>query len=60
MNDYTEIKKKCDEASRISSAVIDDFLLHYAAAKDNLARELIRRPLLIDTLLKKPMPVGSG
>jgi hypothetical protein len=39
MNDYTEIKKKCEEASSISRAVIDDFLLHYAAAKDNLARE---------------------
>src|SRR5258706_11984534 len=39
MTDFIEIKKICDRASGISTTVIDDFLLHYAAGKDNLARE---------------------
>ena len=39
MKDFIEIKRICDSASSISTTVIDDFLLHYAAAKDNLARE---------------------
>ena len=39
MTDFIEIKKICDRTSIVSKIVIDDFLLHYAAAKDNLARE---------------------
>ena len=39
MTDFEEIKKICERTSSISATVIDDFLLHYAAAKDNLARE---------------------
>jgi len=43
MTDYEEIKKICERTSRITSTVIDDFILHYAAAKDNLAREFDQR-----------------
>lgn len=43
MTDFEEIKKICARTSRITAAVIDDFLLHYAAAKDNLAREFDQR-----------------
>lgn len=39
MTEYEEIKKSCERTSRITATVIDDFILHYAAAKDNLARE---------------------
>lgn len=43
MTDFEEIKKICERTSRITSTVIDDFILHYAAAKDNLAREFDQR-----------------
>ena len=43
MTDYDEIKKICERTSRMTATVIDDFLLHYAAAKDNLAREFDQR-----------------
>ena len=43
MTDYEEIKQICERTSRITSTVIDDFILHYAAAKDNLAREFDQR-----------------
>lgn len=43
MTDFEEIKKLCERTSRITSTVIDDFILHYAAAKDNLAREFDQR-----------------
>ena len=39
MTNFIEFKNICDAASGMSRNVIDDFLLHYAAAKDNLARE---------------------
>ena len=43
MTDFEEIKKICERTSHITSTVIDDFILHYAAAKDNLAREFDQR-----------------
>lgn len=43
MTDFEEIKKICERTSRITATVIDDFILHYAAAKDNLAREFDQR-----------------
>src|SRR5690606_9516062 len=39
MTNFEEIKKICEHTSRLTEAVIEDFILHYAAAKDNLARE---------------------
>jgi hypothetical protein len=39
MANFKELKNKCDQTSRISATAVDEFLLHYAAAKDNLARE---------------------
>ena len=39
MTDFKELKEKCDSNSKLSTDVIDNFLLHYAAAKDNLSRE---------------------
>ena len=39
MADFIEIKKVCDRNSSISATVIDDFILHYAVAKNNLAEE---------------------
>jgi hypothetical protein len=40
MKDYTMIEQECRETSRISAAVIDEFLLYYAAEKYNLERDL--------------------
>jgi hypothetical protein len=39
MIDFAKIKEQCDSNTSISATVIDDFILHYAAAKDDLARE---------------------
>jgi hypothetical protein len=39
MPDYNSLKNHCDQASRIGATLVDDFLMHYAAAKDNVARE---------------------
>lgn len=43
MTDFEEIKKICERTSRITATGIEDFILHYAAAKDNLAREFDQR-----------------
>ena len=43
MIDFEEIKKICERNSGIIANVIDEFILHYAAAKDNLAREFDQR-----------------
>jgi hypothetical protein len=43
MTDYDEIKKVCDRTSHSTATVIDDYILHYAAAKDNLADEFDKR-----------------
>jgi hypothetical protein len=43
MIDFKFLKSHCDLASRIGVTSIDDFLMHYAAAKDNVAREFDRR-----------------
>jgi hypothetical protein len=39
MKDFSEIKNHCEQVSRMTAVLIDDFLLHYAAGKDNLSRE---------------------
>jgi hypothetical protein len=39
MTDFNLLKNRCDQVSRITATLIDDFILHYAVAKDNLARE---------------------
>ncbi|HTF17398.1 MAG TPA: hypothetical protein VK658_04955 [Chryseolinea sp.] len=39
MVNFNALKYACDQTSRISATVVDEFILHYAAAKDNLARE---------------------
>lgn len=39
MNEFDKIKAHCEHVSQITSVLIDEFLLHYAAAKDNLSRE---------------------
>ncbi|MEO5975534.1 MAG: hypothetical protein ABIS36_05200 [Chryseolinea sp.] len=36
---YTILKNTCDESSRISAAILDDFLIHYAAEQDNLSHD---------------------
>lgn len=43
MTDFEEIKRICDRKSAMSATVVDEFLLYYAAAKDNLAREFDQR-----------------
>jgi hypothetical protein len=39
MTDFKKLKETCDANSKFSTEVIDNFLLNYAAAKDNLSRE---------------------
>jgi hypothetical protein len=42
MKDFESIKLICEENSKISAKVIDDFLLYYAADRNNLERRWIR------------------
>jgi len=42
MKEYEQIKRKCDENSRISKRVVDEYLIYYAAARNNLESRMIR------------------
>ncbi|MEJ7769502.1 MAG: hypothetical protein WKF89_16910 [Chitinophagaceae bacterium] len=39
MPDYNQLKEMCNKGSKISTAVIDEFILHYAAKRDKLDQE---------------------
>jgi hypothetical protein len=39
MIDFDLLKATCEATSKISSAVTDDFIMYYAAAKDGVGRE---------------------
>lgn len=43
MKDFETIKIICEENSKISAKVIDQFLLHYAAERNNLEQEMEQR-----------------
>ncbi len=43
MKNFKEIKALCEENSKMSSVVIDEFLLYYTAARYNLERDMNRR-----------------
>jgi hypothetical protein len=40
MSDFKKIKHICEENSKISSKVVDEFLLYYAAERNNLEHEM--------------------
>ncbi len=39
MPDYNQLRELCKEGSKVSTAVIDEFILHYAAKRDKLDQE---------------------
>lgn len=43
MKNYTAIKATCQSNSDFTSQILDDFLLHYAADKDKLGKEVDQR-----------------
>lgn len=43
MKNFEKIKFKCEENSKISDKVIDEFLLYYAAERNNLEHEMDQR-----------------
>jgi len=43
MEDFKSIRLICEENSKISSRVIDEFLLYYAAERKNLEYEMDQR-----------------
>ena len=43
MMDFKKIKLICEENSKISSKVIDEFLIYYAAGRNNLEQEMNQR-----------------
>jgi len=43
MTDFKKIRLICEENSNISSRVIDEFLMYYAAGQNNLEQEMIQR-----------------
>jgi len=40
MKDFNTVKLICEENSKISSKVVDEFLIYYAAARNNLEQEM--------------------
>ena len=42
MKEYEQIIRKCEENSRISKRVVDEYLIYYAAARNNLESRMIR------------------
>lgn len=43
MPDYEYLRKNCNANSAVSEAVLDGFILHYAAKQDNLGKEFDRK-----------------
>ena len=43
MIDFKKIKLICEENSKISSKVVDEFLIYYAAGRNNLEQEMNKR-----------------
>jgi hypothetical protein len=43
MKDFKTIKLVCEENSKISSKVVDEFLIYYAAGRNNLEKEMNQR-----------------
>ncbi len=43
MPDYSQLREQCNKVSRISTAVIDDFIVYYAAKRDKLDQEFESR-----------------
>jgi hypothetical protein len=43
MKDFNKIKLVCEENNRISTSAIDEFLIYYAAGRNNLEDEMNRR-----------------
>lgn len=39
MTDFELLKHTCEANSKLSTTVVDDFIMHYAAAKDGVGRE---------------------
>lgn len=46
ITDFDLLKHTCEENSKLSATVVDDFIMNYAAAKDGIGRE-------VEALLKK-------
>ena len=40
MTDFDLLKRTCEANSKLSATVVDDFIMHYAAAKDGVGREV--------------------
>src|SRR5690606_16919699 len=40
MTDFELLKHTCEANSKLSTTVVDDFIMHYAAAKDGVGREV--------------------
>lgn len=53
MPDYEKIKNICLETGRISSKVLDEFLIHYVADRENLEREINQRMSRYRQVLRK-------
>lgn len=53
MNNFESIRKTCLEDQRLTSEVIDNFLIYYAAQKDNLHREVKKKAAKYSHITKK-------
>ncbi len=53
MSDFKKIKQICEENSKISSKVIDEFLIYYAAERNNLEQEMNNRFAAYKHIIRK-------
>lgn len=56
MTDYIEILNTCDKASEMNKKIIDDFLIYYAAGKNNVDRHFDKLSARYKHTLKELQP----
>lgn len=60
MPDFDHILKRCREVSRITSSVVDNFIIHYAAQRDQLDREFDAKISRFRHMQKELSPSWTG
>ena len=53
MSDFKKIKLICEENSKTSSKVVDEFLIYYAAERNNLEQEMNKRFAVYKHIISK-------
>ena len=51
--EYTTLRKVCENNSRISGKVIDDFLINFAAGHQNLEKKMNQKFAVYSNIIRK-------